>query len=114
MFITSLNLYDYSEQNNREMGVMVTKQNDAEVYAEAVREVKMMISLATRPSFNMQAVEQTTKKTEKGKSVWNRDLSEIFSSLFGNKGGFCIGCRAKIDLDEYRPYCPECYGMGTK
>lgn len=116
MVITSLNLYDYSEQNNREMGVLVTKQDDEAVFTEALREANMMISLATRSDFNLQVSEQSKKQThpknvEKTKSIWDRDLSEVFSSFFGNStNGFCIGCRAKIDYDEYKPYCPDCYG----
>ena len=30
MVITSLNLYDYSEQNNRELGVLITREDDKE------------------------------------------------------------------------------------
>lgn len=125
MVITSLNLYDFSEQNNREMGVLVTRQDDEAVFNEAAREAKMIISLATRSDINTQVVEPTQKqqqqqkqtqpiKVEKPKSTWQRDLSDVFSAFFGNKHGFCIGCGAKIDFDEYRPYCPECYGKWAR
>lgn len=117
MVITSLNLYDYSEQNNREMGVLVTKQDDEAVYNEASQEVKMIIDLATRLDFNTQLAEVTNKQAQpkkpvKKESIWTKDLSEVFFSFFGNnKKGFCIGCRTKIDFDEYKPYCPDCYAI---
>jgi phosphatidylserine/phosphatidylglycerophosphate/cardiolipin synthase-like enzyme len=122
MVITSLNLYDFSEQNNREMGVLVTRQNDGEVFTEAIREAKMIISLATRADFNIQAKEQKQKQLKQQptvekqhpKSIWFRDLSDILPSLFGGSHGYCIGCKKKIEYDEYRPYCPECYKEWVK
>jgi phosphatidylserine/phosphatidylglycerophosphate/cardiolipin synthase-like enzyme len=115
MVITSLNLYDFSEANNREMGVLVTKQEDEAVYNEALREAKMIIDLAVRSDINAQVAEQVKvhpqkqKEIREPKSIWHRDVSDIFSIFFGKRNGFCIGCRTKIDFDEYKPYCPTCY-----
>ena len=115
MVITSLNLYDFSEQNNREMGVLVTKHGDEEVFNEAIRESRMIISLATRSDSNIQVAKEPEKQTQpqknlkQPKGIW-QEFSDAFSAIFGPSRGFCIGCRAQIDFDEYRPYCPECYG----
>ena len=115
MVITSLNLYDSSEENNREMGVLVTKQEDEAVYSDAAKEANMIIFLAVRSDLNTQVTEQAEvrpqkqKEREKPKSIWHRDLSDVFSTFFGKNNGFCIECRTKIDFDEYRPYCPACY-----
>lgn len=122
MVITSLNLYDFSEQNNREMGVLVTRQDDEVVFNEAAREAKMIISLASRSDFNVQVKEQPkiqvktqqSLEKQKPKSIWFRDLSDIFPSIFGSAHGYCIGCKTKIEYDEYRPYCPECYKAWVK
>ncbi len=40
MIITSPYLYDFSEQNNREIEILVTKEEDEHVFIEAAREVK--------------------------------------------------------------------------
>ena len=115
MVITSLNLYDSSEENNREMGVLVTKQDDEAVYNEAGREARMILDLADRSDLNAQVTEQLKIRPQKQReirepeSIWHRGSSDIFSAFFGKRNGFCIGCRAKIDFDEYRPYCPACY-----
>jgi hypothetical protein len=115
MVITSLNLYDFSEANNREMGVLVTKQEDEAVYNEAVREARMIIGLADRSDLNAQVTEQVKVRPQKQREIgepegiWHKGSSDIFSAFFGKRNGFCIGCRTKIDLDEYRPYCPVCY-----
>jgi phosphatidylserine/phosphatidylglycerophosphate/cardiolipin synthase-like enzyme len=122
MVITSLNLYDFSEQNNRELGVLITREDDGEVFTDAVREARMIISLANHSTPNGQVQEKQVKpekiqkpdEKEKTKSFWHKDLSEVFSSLFGDNHCFCIGCRTKIEFDEYRPYCPDCYGKWKK
>src|SRR4030042_4830759 len=48
MIITSLNLYGFSDKNNREMGVLIDKNEDNDVFTEAVREVELIYSLAAR------------------------------------------------------------------
>jgi hypothetical protein len=44
MVITSMNLYEFSEKNNRETGVLVTSAE--EVYASAVTEVQSILAAA--------------------------------------------------------------------
>jgi len=119
MIITSLNLYDFSEQNNREMGVLVTKQEDEKVFTEAIREINMMISLATRSDFDTQVSRRPQAQTrpqrvEKTKNILEKGLSGVLAAFFGASTGFCIGCKTKIEYDEFRPYCPECYGEWIK
>ncbi|MCP4612411.1 MAG: hypothetical protein GY845_27250, partial [Planctomycetes bacterium] len=38
MLITSMNMYEFSEKNNREMGILLTKIDDADSFNEAVIE----------------------------------------------------------------------------
>ena len=118
MVVTSLNLYDFSEINNREMGVLLTRENDEAAFNEAIREAAMIVETATRADASVQVRQAVQEQAgpvpavekRKPKSIWQIDLSELLSEFFGNKHGYCIGCAAKIDFDEYRPYCPECYG----
>jgi len=115
MVITSLNLYDFSEINNREMGVLVTRQEADAVYRDAAQEAERILKSADRYDPNTQVTERPKvhvkerKETEKRKSIWRRDLSEIVSSFLGKSDGFCIGCGTKIEFDEKKPYCPACY-----
>lgn len=37
--ICSMNLYDYSQYNNYEMGILITKENDKEAYLELIEEI---------------------------------------------------------------------------
>ncbi len=126
MVITSLNLYDFSEQNNREMGVLATRQDDEEVFKEAVREAEMMVSLAkpydslqtisTQPSPKAgDKVKQTQRETKEGLgTTLLRGFADILLDKVGLGQGYCIGCKARIDFDEYKPFCLDCYKQWAK
>ena len=46
MVVTSLNLYEYSQFNNREMGLLLTKESDAQAFDEAIEEAEFIIQTA--------------------------------------------------------------------
>jgi hypothetical protein len=53
MVITSLNLFDYSQINNRDMGAMFSVDKDPAAFIGAVRETEYMMQLATMVKANM-------------------------------------------------------------
>jgi len=53
LVITSLNLFDYSQTNNRDMGAMLTADKDPGAFIAAVRETEYMMQLATLVKANM-------------------------------------------------------------
>ena len=122
MVITSLNLYDFSEQNNREMGVLITKQDDAAVFEEARREAAMIIELASGATAAVQSKGPATVPTryqqkpaeEKPKSGLVKPLSSILSGVLGTECGYCIRCGKGIAYDVDAPYCQECYREWNK
>ncbi|MCP2045052.1 phospholipase D family protein [Pontibacter sp. HSC-36F09] len=44
MIITSMNLYEFSEKNNREMGVFISRADDLQLYEDGVQEAKSIIA----------------------------------------------------------------------
>jgi len=114
MVITSMNLYDFSEKHNREMGILVIRKDDNEIYNQAFEEYKRLLMLSqAMPTKNYvipnsKPIEVlTTKKIQihSTTSILDRPLSE----LFGGKKGYCIRCRKRIDYDLNKPFCIECY-----
>ena len=99
--ITSMNLYDFSQVNNNEMGIYVTKAEDAElytaIYAESMRLVRISdeikVSVTQVPKTEQLAKPQATKP----------------SLTQSNASGFCIRCGAEIKLNPMTPYCGNCY-----
>jgi len=77
LIITSMNLHEYSERYNREMGILIEtgSQPDDELYKNAVEESQAIIEISI-------------KKKER---LDYKDI-EIY--------GFCIMCRSKMPLDD--------------
>ncbi len=53
IIITSLNLFDYSQINNRDMGALLTYDKDPAAFVAAVNETEYMMQLATLVKANM-------------------------------------------------------------
>lgn len=66
MIITSLNLYDFSMNNNKEMGVLIEKANanDLELFEEAYKEVDYINTTSQRFSYKTQSGPQVTLPKE--------------------------------------------------
>ncbi|MCK4829934.1 hypothetical protein KA005_80170 [bacterium] len=126
MVITSLNLYDFSEQNNREMGVFVTSEEDKDLFSEAVREARRILSLATLQNLNPKTTRQNygkppekeyahipNQKESTGASLL-RGFAEILASATGIQKGYCIRCRTRIPSNLDAPYCKSCFSQWVK
>jgi hypothetical protein len=114
MVITSMNLYEFSERNNREMGIFVTKKEDIDIFTDAVNETHSIIKsslLVSERSFNNEKTE-TFKQNEKTVAVVLNEKPSAKHNLRNNKEvkqGNCIRCKDQIDYDTNKPYCTECY-----
>lgn len=66
MIITSLNLYDFSMNNNKEMGVLIerTNPNDKELFDEAYKEVDYINTTSERFSYKTQIITNTSLPKE--------------------------------------------------
>lgn len=48
MVITSMNMLEFSEKTNREMGVLAKRQDDAGIFKDAVREVQSIVRASVK------------------------------------------------------------------
>jgi len=105
LIITSMNLYDFSQMTNHEMGVLVQKQKeeDKAIYDQAVKEVDFIQEGST-------PIRKSSGLATAGKAVIGlaRALADGLTDTLNN--GHCIRCGQVIPFDPKRPYCPECYG----
>ena len=101
MVITSMNMYEFSEKNNREMGIFINRSVDADIFNKAVEETHSILSSA-------QNVTTTQGKTY-SYPVSRSSKSNKSSS---SKTGFCIRCDEPINYDPAKPFCfGSCYGV---
>ena len=67
--ITSLNLYQFSQENNYEMGVLVERSQDAELYNQAYEEAQRIIRISDEVRISVETVNKepdSTKREEVG------------------------------------------------
>lgn len=48
MVITSLNLHEFSQANNREMGILIKRKEDEKLYNDAVKEAKSILQNSSK------------------------------------------------------------------
>jgi phosphatidylserine/phosphatidylglycerophosphate/cardiolipin synthase-like enzyme len=94
MIITSMNMYQFSEKNNREMGVLISRKLDTELFEKAVNETLSIIKSA--------------EKVELIKKVIYKEKTEQKSTT-NYKKAFCIRCNEKVRTDIEKPFCNDCY-----
>ena len=66
--VTSMNLYQYSQQNNREMGIKIEKEKDPELYKETYAETIRLIQTAVEPQYIVKKKTAEPVKTSQPKT----------------------------------------------
>jgi phosphatidylserine/phosphatidylglycerophosphate/cardiolipin synthase-like enzyme len=102
MVITSMNMYEFSEKNNREMGVLIDRSTDKELFDKAVNETLSIIQSSEQIALRKAARNFTQEKTVS---------SQKQTTYAKTVRGYCIRCEARIDYDPNRPYCSDCYSI---
>lgn len=88
--ITSMNLYEFSQQNNNEMGIYFTKKEDPQLYQDTQEEVNRLLTISDE-------VRVSVKKVDK---------EDVKAS---GHHGYCIRTGKKIDFNIERPFSKEAF-----
>jgi len=105
MIITSLNLYEFSMANNKEMGVLIDKNDpaDSQLFEEAFKEVKYILDTSQDLDLNgsmLKSAKPTENKTFKEKST---------ASQIKAQNGFCIRTGVEIPFNVEKPLSYDAY-----
>lgn len=100
MIITSLNLYEFSMAHNKEMGVLIDKNDpaDKELFDEAYKEVEF--------------IDETSQRFEFGNKVKENNKDEAVKKAKQNDKedkGFCIRTGVPIPFNIEKPLSKEAY-----
>lgn len=123
--ITSMNMYEFSEKNNREMGVLLRKQTDLDAYNETCSEIHSIVRSSTRRNASARQANASLHGTTPPKAHYPRKqtvvnhqshsspsmgdfMASALNSLVGGKG-YCLRCGNRIELDGEHPLCGSCY-----
>jgi len=103
MVITSMNMYEFSEKNNREMGVLIDRINDKDLFDKAISE-----TLSILQSSEQIPLRKATRQFERD---WNKADNGKNSKTSYKKQvrGYCIRCEGRISYDPEKPYCIDCF-----
>jgi hypothetical protein len=101
-----MNIYQYSQQNNREMGIKIEKATDLELYKETYAETMRLIQTAVEPQYIVKKNIPEPVKTTPQQGLQHK--------MTTGKTGFCIRCDATIDFNPHKPLCLKCYPTWAK
>lgn len=82
--ITSLNLYEFSQVNNNEMGIYLSKTDDSELYKDAYDEAKRLIRASDEVRFSLEKVPkeiEASAETEDAVSAEKLTTSKLAQKL---------------------------------
>ena len=83
--ITSLNLYEFSQINNNEMGVLIRRSDDADLYKDAYEEAQRIIRISDEVRISL---ERVTNEVEAKPEVAEESSGRLTSSKLAQKLGF--------------------------
>lgn len=96
--ITSMNLYEFSQANNNEMGIYVSKNDDDKLFNDIYSETARLIRISDELKVSVEKV----IKSDTGQP--KKPLEK----------GHCIRCGNSISLNPLVPYCKDCYNVWKK
>lgn len=80
--ITSLNLYEFSQVNNNEMGILIRRNEDVELYKDAYDEAQRIIRISDEVRISLERVTNTTEeKIEPEESAGKITTSKLAAKL---------------------------------
>jgi hypothetical protein len=92
MIITSMNLYEFSERNNREMGLLIEKDVDLHIYNDALKEIESIKNSSIK--------EKSWKETTSEPS--NKESSKLqLHPKYNERWNFYLPSLSKILREKY-------------
>lgn len=109
--ITSMNLYKFSQENNNEMGILITKAGDPELYAATYEEAQRLLTISEEILVTVKTVapagkEKTATKPVEGKAVPSKTTDR--------PKGFCIRTGVEIPFNVEKPLSYEAFKSWSK
>jgi hypothetical protein len=96
--ITSMNLYEFSQMNNNEMGILISKEGDQDLYRATLDEVQRLLNIS-------EEIRITVKR------VFEKDFdkNEISYKKGYARKGFCIRTGVEIPFNIEKPLCIDAF-----
>ncbi len=104
--VTSMNLYEFSQVHNDEMGILVSAKDDPELYRDIKEDADRILRRSENVKLNVIRIDDTDGSTQ--------PAGETKPSGGGRRTalpetGFCLRCATEVPFDPERPYCKSHY-----
>ena len=106
--ITSMNLYEFSQQNNDEMGILLDRGDDTELYGAVKREAERILELSDEPEDRVTRVDESEANGEPSRSGGAGRQSTL------PEMGYCLRCAETVPFSFERPYDGRHYSSWAK
>ncbi|MBB6481522.1 phospholipase D family protein [Spirochaeta isovalerica] len=103
MIITSMNFFEFSQENNREMGIFIDRKKDKDLFEDALDELRAIRDLAEEERIEGWGQSRGFKTENNKRYRYNTNEEHL--------KGFCIRCRDRITIATDYPYCDKCYSV---
>lgn len=81
LIITSMNLYEFSERNNREMGIFINKDDDSKIYEDTLKEIESIKNASKKERANENEEQNLIYLSDDKKDSWNFHLPSLYRVL---------------------------------
>jgi phosphatidylserine/phosphatidylglycerophosphate/cardiolipin synthase-like enzyme len=103
--ITSMNLYEFSQQNNNEMGIYISKAQDLDLYNATSDEVQRLLTISEEIRITVKKVTaDTPPKTEK-----KTEMKPPVNKQSARQTGYCIRTGVEIHFNVEKPLSYEAF-----
>ena len=99
--VTSLNLYEFSQVNNNEMGILIRRSEDAELYRDAYEEAQRIIRISDEVRISMERVATPAEdKPEEAEQETSHDDADATGKLSSSKLARKLGLKTAELTDK--------------
>lgn len=105
--VTSMNLYEFSQVNNNEMGVHISKLQDPDLYAAVWEEAQRLLTISNE-------IRVTVQQVSPGHSPANGAQANVPKRSTEKHRGFCIRTGVEIPFNINKPLSAEAYKIWSK
>lgn len=100
--ITSMNLYEFSQVNNNEMGVLIKRSEEPEAYNEAYEEARRIIRISEERNLNDRPEGRPSRETGEEEKTCNKISSSKLAEKFGTSTNELLDHFVKIGFLEIK------------
>ena len=107
--ITSMNLYEFSQQNNNEMGIYISKSQDPDLYNATLEEVQRLLTISEEIRVTVKKVTaDKLPKTDPPKT------KPTLKKTTDKQTGYCIRTGVEIPFNVEKPLSYDAYKKWNK